>query len=116
MLPRLHQLKQKLLHTALKETDDAVLFKHLCGAANAAAELAWDTACPLLAFPCLFEEMAQAVRTHFQREPLQCSDGESLSPFEQIDPEFGCVDPNSGRFNPLPSIEFPAALFTPQAT
>ena len=34
------------------------LCKRLCGAANQAAEMAWTVPCPLLVFPCLFEELA----------------------------------------------------------
>ncbi|HEV2692045.1 MAG TPA: hypothetical protein VG347_04045 [Verrucomicrobiae bacterium] len=35
------------------------------GAASRAAELAWDTSCPLLVFPCLFEDLVQAAREQF---------------------------------------------------
>lgn len=66
--PQLHQLKQKLLHSALEKTTDAILSRQLCGIANRAADLAWATACPLLVFPCLFEEMAQVVFAQFQGE------------------------------------------------
>jgi hypothetical protein len=58
-------LKRKLLRCALEETPEARLFKPLCVAANEAAELAWDTSCPLLVFPCLFEEMNQVVLEQF---------------------------------------------------
>ena len=58
----LHQLKLKLLKSALETTSNARLFKRLCGAANQAADLAWATSCPLLVFPCLFEEMAEDIR------------------------------------------------------
>jgi hypothetical protein len=58
----LHQLKRRLLLTALEEAPDAILCKRLCGAANQAADLAWSTAHPLLVFPCLFEELANNVR------------------------------------------------------
>jgi hypothetical protein len=60
---QLHQLKRTLLQAVLEETCDAVLLKRLCGAANEAAELAWATSQPLLVLPCLFEELAQRVRT-----------------------------------------------------
>ncbi len=62
---QLHQLKQRLLHAVLEETPDAELFKRLCGAANEAAERAWDTECPILIFPCLFEEMVREIRGPF---------------------------------------------------
>jgi hypothetical protein len=65
---QLHQLKQKLLHISLEETNEAGLFKQICGAANQAAELAWDGPCPLLVFPCLFEELVQIAREQFQQE------------------------------------------------
>jgi hypothetical protein len=61
-----HRLKQKILHAALEETCDAELSKRLCGAANEAAALAWDTECPALVFPCLFEELVQEIREQFQ--------------------------------------------------
>ena len=35
------------------------LCQRLCGAANQAAEMVWTVPCPLLVFPCLFEELAQ---------------------------------------------------------
>lgn len=59
---QLHQLKQKLLHIALEEANEVGLFKRVCGAANQAAELAWSEPCPLLVFPCLFEELVQIAR------------------------------------------------------
>jgi hypothetical protein len=43
----LHQLKLKLLKSALETTSNAGLFKRLCGAANQAADLAWATSSPL---------------------------------------------------------------------
>jgi hypothetical protein len=58
---RLHLLKQKLLHAALEFTTDARIRKQLCGAANTTADLVWNTPSPLLLYPCLFEEMAQAI-------------------------------------------------------
>ncbi len=64
----LHQLKQRLLHAVLEETGEVGLFKRICGAANQAAELAWDTPCPLLVFPCLFEDLVQIAREQFQTE------------------------------------------------
>lgn len=66
---RLHVLKQNLLQAALQQTTLPRLHKQLCGAANTAAELAWDTAFPLLAFPCLFEERTRALFNRFAHEP-----------------------------------------------
>jgi len=62
----LHFLKQRLLQAALGRTADPAVHKQLCGAANIAAELVWNTASPALLFPCLFEELAQAI---FDRKP-----------------------------------------------
>lgn len=59
---QLHQLKRQLLRVALEATPQTHLFKRLCGAANQAAERAWETDFPLLVFPCLFEELVAAVR------------------------------------------------------
>src|SRR2546427_3623020 len=72
---QLHQLKRKLVRAALEETPETVSFKRLCGAANQAVKLAWATSYPLLAFPCLFDEMVKAVRERFPQE--QVSDGQS---------------------------------------
>lgn len=58
---QLHHLKQKVLYAALRTTPPAV-HKRLCGAANAAAELAWDTEAPLVVFQQLFEEMTSSLR------------------------------------------------------
>jgi len=63
---QLHQLKQKLLHVALEGTNEAGLCKRICGAANQAAEQAWNTSCPLLVFPCLFEDLLQIACEQFQ--------------------------------------------------
>jgi len=63
----LHQLKRKLLESALERTSNARLFKRLCGAANQAADLAWATPYPLLVFPCLFEEMAEELRASSEK-------------------------------------------------
>jgi len=65
---QLHQLKQKLLHNTLIGTAEVGLFKTICGAANQAAELAWNERHPLLVFPCLFEELVQIAREQFQQE------------------------------------------------
>lgn len=65
---RLHELKQQLLHAALEQATHPQLRKQLCGAANTAAELAWETDAPLLVFPCLFEEMARPIQQRFLQE------------------------------------------------
>ena len=66
---RLHQLKQKLLQAALAATGQPQAHKQLCGSANTAAELVWDTEFPLLLYPCLFEELAHGVRERFAEYP-----------------------------------------------
>lgn len=71
----LHRLKRKLVRAALEETPETASFKRLCGAANQAMNLAWATSYPLLVFPCLFDEMVEAVRERFPQE--QVSDGQS---------------------------------------
>ena len=65
---QLHQLKQKLLHLALEEANEVGLFKSISGAANQAAELAWNAPFPLLVFPCLFEELVRIADEQFQQE------------------------------------------------
>jgi hypothetical protein len=66
---QLYQLKRKLLRIELEKTDgEPRLYKQICGAANQAAELAWTESCPLLIFPCLFEELVQAAREQNQLE------------------------------------------------
>ena len=62
---RLHLLKQKLLEKVLEQTALPHVQRKLCGAANIAAEMVWDTACPLLLFPCLFEEMAANILNRY---------------------------------------------------
>jgi len=72
---QLHQLKRKLLRSTLEATHEPGLFKRLCGAANHAAEEAWATNCPLLVFPCLFEEEVATVRRqHAAQGPLLVED------------------------------------------
>jgi len=67
---QLYQLKHELLLIALEEVAKVGLFKQICGAASQAAELAWNESCPLLIFPCLFEELVQNVREQLQREQV----------------------------------------------
>lgn len=57
----LQELKLRLLRPLLAVTSDPDLCRRLCGAANQAAEQAWETPHPLLFFPCLFEEMTAAI-------------------------------------------------------
>jgi hypothetical protein len=63
---QLHRLKARLLHSMLEQTSEEVLLKPICGAANQATGLAWESPYPLLVFPCLFAELVQAVREQGQ--------------------------------------------------
>jgi hypothetical protein len=85
---QLHQLKRALLQAVLEETCDAGLLKRLCGAANEAAELAWTTAHPLLVFPCLFEELADRVRTEYRSRPGWTSQAPGMA-MAGADAEYG---------------------------
>jgi hypothetical protein len=114
--PQLYQLKQKLLHMALEKTADAALAMQICGVANRAAELAWDTACPLLVFPCLFEEMSQAVQIRFQEAQSRCIGAEFPPTLVEIDPGLNGNHPNFEWLNPISRIESLPALFTPLET
>jgi len=58
----LHELKRRMLVDALEQTPDTGLFKRLCGAANQAADLAWETAAPALTFPTFFEDLVRSIR------------------------------------------------------
>lgn len=66
----LERLKQRLLRQLLDATVEADLYTPLRRAANDAAALAWSTAWPLLVFPALLEEKAEAARQHAQRQRL----------------------------------------------
>jgi len=62
------KLKNGLLLTRLDETPGAELNSRLRRAANEAAALAWVTPFPLLVFPVLFEEKAQAALLQAARQ------------------------------------------------
>ena len=62
------KLKLQLLEERLAEQPDAALNSYLRRAANEAASLAWVTAYPLLVFPTLFEEKANAASAQAQRQ------------------------------------------------
>jgi len=64
----LELLKQRLLQQLLEETMDAEENLLLRRAANDAAALAWSTAHPVLLFPELFREKAQAARLQRERQ------------------------------------------------
>jgi hypothetical protein len=63
-------LKEQLLEERLDETFGEGLGEELRRAANEAAALAWVTAYPLLVFPALFEEKADAVTVRAERQHL----------------------------------------------
>jgi hypothetical protein len=73
----LNRLKARLLQQALERAGDAELNAPLQRAANEAASLAWFTPFPLLVFPLLLEEKAEAVQRQLarQREIRQRSQG-----------------------------------------
>ena len=106
---RLPQLKQSLLHTALEQTAVPRVQRLLCGAANVAAETAWNTACPLLLFPCLFEEMAADIlNRHALEEPM---DDSAAALALESDHAFARADTENTRSRPISTAETrPAAL------
>lgn len=68
-----------------------------------AAEMVWDTACPHLLFPCLFEEMAANILNRYVLdEPID--DAAPASP-EENDPAFGDIDTTNGRSRPISEDE-----------
>jgi hypothetical protein len=64
----LERLKAQLLAERLEGTKEAQLLNHLRRAANEAAALAWVTHYPLLVFPALFEEKADAALLRAERQ------------------------------------------------
>jgi hypothetical protein len=85
---RLHLLKQKLLHAAMAHTTDPRIHKQLCGAANTAAELVWNTPNPLLLYPCLFEEMAQAILDRASLEQWDAAPYFALDAEPMVEPQY----------------------------
>ena len=61
-------LKRKLLAERLGETFEPSLNSQLRRAANEAAALAWVTSYPLLVFPTLFDEKAEAAERFVERQ------------------------------------------------
>jgi hypothetical protein len=64
----LERLKARLLAEQLEERGDAQLSTQLRRAADEAAALAWVTRYPLLVFPTLFEEQAEAALLRAERQ------------------------------------------------
>jgi hypothetical protein len=71
----LERLKARLLAERLARRVEPQFDSHLQGAANDAAALAWVTRYPLLVFPALFDEKAEAAlhRAELQEEIRQRS-------------------------------------------
>ncbi|MDR3459340.1 MAG: hypothetical protein P4N60_18065 [Verrucomicrobiae bacterium] len=80
---QLHQLKRKLLYLALEKTSEPKLFKTLCGAANQAADLAWNTSFPLLVFPGLFEELTRMAGEQFHQGQTRVTDDSPIFPIPE---------------------------------
>jgi hypothetical protein len=66
----LERLKNRLLGSALSQTDNSSLRDNLMWAARDAAAVAWATPCSLLVFPLLFEENVAAAQ-HYARRQAQ---------------------------------------------
>ena len=77
----LERLKERLLLEVLRQTVDPELNTRLRRAANDAVALAWATDYPLLLFPNLFDEKAQAAQIQYrrQRQIRQRSQGLALA-------------------------------------
>jgi hypothetical protein len=75
---RFEQLKSRLLLEKLEELETPELNSRLRRAANEAAALAWVTPYPLLVFPWLFEERAEAALGSNGRPELTGERGRSL--------------------------------------
>lgn len=71
-------LKARLLRETLEQTTDPGLYAFLRRAANDAAAIAWTTQFPLLVFPALLEEKADAARAHYQRQQAIMARGRGL--------------------------------------
>ena len=65
---RLEILRGRLLTRWLKDVPRIEFHATIFHAANEAASLAWQTAFPLLVFPVLFEEKAQAMLNQARRQ------------------------------------------------
>ena len=65
---RFERLQDRLLAERLAEVWGADLGSHLRRAANEAAALAWVTPYPLLVFPALFDEKAEAALHYAERQ------------------------------------------------
>ena len=66
--PELEQLKDELLLERLEGADQANADAYVRHAASEAAALAWVTPYPLLVFPVLFEEKADAALARLERQ------------------------------------------------
>ncbi|MGA2866406.1 MAG: hypothetical protein ABSF95_18180 [Verrucomicrobiota bacterium] len=64
----LERLKRRLLAQRLEEVWEPEANSQLCRAAHEAAALAWVTPYPLLLFPVLFDERAEAAAARAERQ------------------------------------------------
>jgi hypothetical protein len=67
---RFENLKNRLLIEKIEDTYDPELGAYLRRAANDAASLAWITSYPLLVFPALFDEKAEAAIARAERQQM----------------------------------------------
>jgi hypothetical protein len=67
---RFENLKNKLLVERIEDSFDPELNSYFRRAANEAAALAWVTPYPLLVFPALFEEKADAAIARVERQQV----------------------------------------------
>jgi hypothetical protein len=67
---RFENLKNRLLLEKIEDAYDPELGAYLRRAANDAASLAWITSYPLLVFPALFDEKAEAAIFRAERQQM----------------------------------------------
>ena len=65
---RFEHLKDRLFIEHIEAVFEPLAYSHLRRAANEAAALAWVTPYPLLVFPALFHEKAQAALAHAEKQ------------------------------------------------
>ncbi len=66
----LERLKERLLAERVEEREEPRFESYLRGAASEAAALAWVSRYPLLVFPALFDEKANAALLRAERQEL----------------------------------------------
>ena len=75
---RFEWLKNRLLLERLEELNNPQLNSQLRRAANEASALAWVTAYPVLVFPTLFEEKAEAVLSGAEQTAGNCTTSQDM--------------------------------------